>query len=134
MAETSDHRAGLQHDVFLEVLVNLADWLQLGVVAVRTALWGWDLYGLIDLFWLGALPGGMAGRSAPFLALGRRTLRGKGGRPPTPFELATVQGLNLGAQLLIFQFLLVELPMLLVQLLLELLELMFVIALQATRA
>ena len=60
MAETSDYRARLQQDVFLEVLVNFANWLQLGVMAVRTALGGWDIYGVIDVFWFGALPGGMA--------------------------------------------------------------------------
>ncbi len=75
VAETSYHRARLQHDVFLDVFVNFAEGLQFDVMTVRAGPGCRHGNDLVDVLGFGPLPGRMPWRSAPLLASGRGTLR-----------------------------------------------------------
>jgi len=73
----------------------------------------------------------MADRSAALSALSRSALWRGGRSSPAPFELAAVQSLELSLELLVLPFQFFALPPLLIQLLVDLLQLVFVVALGA---
>jgi hypothetical protein len=128
MLKTNHERARFQHDVFLEVLVNCRDWLQLGVMTVRAALGHRHADGLVDVLGLGALPGRVPHRSSTLLGSGRGTLRLWGRRIFAPFELAAVQGMKLSLESLVLQFERLGVSSLRTQLPLQFLQLIFVVA------
>src|SRR5712691_11279300 len=97
-------------------------------MAQRTLRRSRHLDDLVDAFRFGPLPGWMAMGSAAFFALDRRAAGG-GHRSFAAFELAAVQGIELGLKLLILSLQLEIVRVGLVQLLVEFLELVFVLAL-----
>ena len=87
---------------------------------------------LVDVIGLGPLPGGMAlGSAALFLLAGGRVGGWRGERVAAAFELAAVQGLKLGLEVLMFPFQFSLAAVGLVQFLVELLDDMLVMALGA---
>jgi hypothetical protein len=76
----------------------------------------------------------MAHRSAALFALRRSVPRGRRASRLAPFELAAVQGVELGVELLVFQFQALTLPALLSQHFMQFCQLVFVVALRAELA
>jgi hypothetical protein len=129
MTETSDDRARLQQDVFLEVVMKCFNRLQLLVAAIGAALRGRHRHNVVDARRLGALPGRMPQRSATSFALRRRAVgSGRSGRGLASLELTPVQRLELSPKLLVFQFHLLGVPALVAQLLVKFFQLIFVLA------
>src|SRR6266576_3544369 len=112
------------------MLVKFGNCLQVRRVAVWAGFGCWHLDKLIDTRGFGALPGRVAQGSTTFFALSRGALLG--GRSFASFELAAVQGLELGLKLLVFEFYLLGVSALLIQLLVEFFQLIFVVAFGAT--
>ena len=98
----ADH-AWLQQDVFLHVLLQLGEGLQVSALTLWTALGCGKLEAEVNLFGFGPLPGRMAYGSATLFALSRRTGR-RGGGSFAAFKLAAMQRLELSLKLVIFQF------------------------------
>ena len=131
MDKTGDEGARFQHDVLLHMLVKLGHRLQIGAMAVRATLGSRHRHDLVNALGLGPLPRGMAHRSAALFALGRGAVRGRDRGSFAPFELAAVQGVELGLQLLVLQFQLLGAAAAPVQLLVEFFQLIFVVAFRA---
>ena len=99
-------------------------------VAVRASLGRGHGHDEIQLLGLGSLPGRVAHGGAAFLAPGRGAVPRRSRRLAS-FELAAVQSLELRPELLVFQFDSLSLLPLLIQLVVELFQLIFVVALRA---
>jgi hypothetical protein len=104
--------------------------LQVWVLAMGAGLRRRDVHHLVKVGGLGPLPRGMAHRRAAFFGSGLRACGRRGRGVPAAFELAAMQGLELGLQLLVGQFHLLAPPLLLVQLAPAFLQLPFIVALQ----
>jgi len=113
------------------VVVDLLNGLEAVGVAVWASLGRRHGHDQIDVLRFGSLPGRMARGGAAFLTVGPGAVRGWGSGSLASFELAAVQGLELRAELLVFQFALLSLPPLLLQLEVELFELILVLAFRA---
>jgi hypothetical protein len=123
--------SGAIESTFLHVLVQFLDWLQVGAMTPGTALGRWHGNDLINVLGFGPLPVRMAHGSTALFALSPGALRGWSGRDFAAFELAAVQRVELCFELLVLAFQFLVATFSLVELLVEFLELVFVLALQA---
>jgi hypothetical protein len=129
MDKTGRHHARFQHDILLEVLPDLLYWSELGALAMGTAAGCWNRHHAVDLPGWGPLPRRMAPGCAALLFRRDRHVRRGSGRAVATLELAAVQSLELGFELLDLPFLLPGQAASLVQFLVDLLEDVFVVAL-----
>jgi hypothetical protein len=83
------------------VFLRLLDWLQVGVLALGTLLGRGHAKDLINVLGFGSLPRRMAHGSAAFFGLRGGAIRRWSGERFAAFELAAVQGAELGLELLI---------------------------------
>jgi len=127
MDKAGRHDAGFQDDILLEVLPDFRHRPESGALAMGTAWRCRNQNHAVDLPGLGPPPGSMA-QGCPAL-LFRRRVRWGSGRAVATLELAAVQGLELGLELLDFACLLPGQAASLVQFLVDLLEEVFVVAL-----
>jgi hypothetical protein len=149
--ETGHDRAWFQHDVFLHMFLELLKGFEV-TVAMGARPGRRRVNHPVDARWLGPLPGGMAERSSPFFVLIRRHAHELFSRQdakrlldrvsvenpkvvedlvPKLLPLAAVQRVELSLQLLVLQFDLLGVPPLLPQLLVEFVQLIFVLTLGA---
>ena len=128
---TDGDGARLQNDVLLHMLMNLGHRLQICPMAVGATFGSRHRHDPVHVLGLWPLPRGMAHRSPALFAWGRGTVRGRDRANPAPLELAAMQGMELGLQVLVVQFQLLALPPLLTQLLAEFFQLIFVVAFRA---
>ena len=108
------------------MVMDFLDGLQCGSLAARASARRWHCDYLIDARRLGPLPGWVAERSAALFALRRRT-RKRRHRGPASFELAAMQGLKLGLELLVLQLERFGVPPLLSQFLIQFCQLILVV-------
>ncbi len=99
-----DH-ARLQENILLEVLMETGTGGQVGALTERADLRGGHRHDLIHLGGLGAEPGRMPFGGAPLLGRSRGSRSGgRWGRRAAGLELAAMERLKLGAELLVFPF------------------------------
>jgi hypothetical protein len=128
--EAGGEGAWFQQDVLLDMLVPCGQGLQIRVLTPGADPRGRHLDHLIDVGGLGALPGRVTYRGAALPGWRQGFLRFWGGGF-APFELAAVQGLKLRLELLVFPFDLLAPTPLLLQLLVQLCQLIFVVGFSA---